>query len=227
VQVFHRALPLRLRGRDALPVQRGASQAHEGPGDERFAFEVRREIERIADLAHVQPRRNEHHLRAPAARDQALDGGDGRSKARARAHALVRFRRCAVHRDLHALHFKLHDAVGAGGIDVAALGLELERHAALREDLEDLPRMGHAQRLAAAEGGIGNSSGYDLPRDIERLGARELVAPGLVGAGFLAAGEATRAAAVGELPCNEKGRPVLLDRAPLRRRVRADQVKRM
>jgi hypothetical protein len=87
--------------------------------------------------------------------------------------------------------------------------------------------MGHAQRLAAAEGCVGNSRGHDLARDIQRLGARELVTPRLVGSGLLAAGEAARAAAIGELPGNEKGRPVLLDRTPLRRRVRADQVKRM
>jgi len=87
--------------------------------------------------------------------------------------------------------------------------------------------MGDAQRLAAAESGVGNSRGNDLARDIQRFGTSELVAPCLVGTGFLAAGEAARAAAVGELPGNEKGRPVFLDRAPLRRRVRADQVKRM
>ena len=89
------------------------------------------------------------------------------------------------------------------------------------------PNVKNAERFAAAKGGVGNSRGNDLARDIERLGARELVTPRLVGPGFLAAGEAARAAAIGELPGNEKGRPVLLDRAPLRRRVRADQVKRM
>jgi len=87
--------------------------------------------------------------------------------------------------------------------------------------------VGNAQRLAAAESGIGNCVGNDIAGDAERLVARELVAPGFVGPGFLAAGEAAGAAAIGELPRNEKGRPVLLDRAPLRRSIRADQVKRM
>jgi hypothetical protein len=49
---------------------------------------------------------------------------------------------------------------------------------------------------------------------VERLIAAELVAPGAVGARFLAARDAASAAAIGELPGKKKGRAVLLYRAP-------------
>ena len=59
----------------------------------------------------------------------------------------------------------------------------------------------------------------------QRLVTPELVAPRLVGTGLLAAGEAARLAAVGQLPGDEQGRTVIVGRAPLHR-IR-DQVKRM
>jgi hypothetical protein len=112
------------------------------------------------------------------------------------------------------LHRVGRDAIGRGVVDVAAVGLELEGNAAAREDVEERPRVRRAQRLAAAECDIGNPGGDDALREVQRFGGRELVAPGLIGAGFLAAGDATGAATVGQLPRDEEGRPVLLDRTP-------------
>ena len=79
--------------------------------------------------------------------------------------------------------------------------------------LEQLPAVRHAERLAAAEGDVGNAGSDDAAGELERLVAVELVAPGAVRAGFLAAGDAARAAAVGELPGKKKGRAVLVNRA--------------
>ena len=74
--------------------------------------------------------------------------------------------------------------------------------------------MRHAERLAAAECDIRNPERGDAPPKLERLVAVELIAPGAVGTRFLAAGYATRAAAVGELPGKKKGRAVFVYRAP-------------
>jgi hypothetical protein len=131
-----------------------------------------------------------------------------------------------VDRDLHAVDGELGEAVGAGGVDAAAVGLELDRDAARDEALEDAPRVRNAERLAAAEGDVGNAGGGDRVGEGERLVRRQLVAPGLVGAGLLATGEAARAAAVGQLPGEKKGRRVLIDGAPPRVWSRI-QVKRM
>ena len=65
--------------------------------------------------------------------------------------------------------------------------------------------MRHAERLAAAEGDVGDAGLDDAPREVERFVAAKLIAPGLVGAGLLAAGDAARAAAVGQLPGKKKG----------------------
>ena len=62
----------------------------------------------------------------------------------------------------------------------------------------------------------------DAPGEVERLIAAELIAPRLVGSGFLAARDAARATAVCQLPSEKKGRPVLIDRAPLHRESAAD-----
>jgi hypothetical protein len=87
--------------------------------------------------------------------------------------------------------------------------------------------MRRAERLAAAEGDIGDAGSGDRGREIERLASRQFVAPGPVGTGFLAAREATRAAAVGQLPGKKKGRFVVIDGAPPDRARGRIQVKRM
>ena len=74
--------------------------------------------------------------------------------------------------------------------------------------------MRRAERLAAAEGNIGDAGVGDARGDVQRLVARQLVAPRLVRAGFLAAREAARAAAIGQLPGEEKGRAVSSTGAP-------------
>jgi hypothetical protein len=71
----------------------------------------------------------------------------------------------------------------------------------------------HAERLAAAEGDVRNAGLGDAARELERLFPVELVAPGAVRAGLLAAGDTARAAAIGKLPGKKKGRAKLVDRA--------------
>jgi hypothetical protein len=86
--------------------------------------------------------------------------------------------------------------------------------------------MKRLERLAAPERDIRNTRISDLPRHNERLGLRQLVIPSLVGPRFLAAGKATRAASVGQLPREEQRRTVLIDRAS-RTNTLGAQVKRM
>jgi hypothetical protein len=151
-------------------------------------------------------------------------------EARPRAHALVHGGGGAVDRDLHALHVERGDAVGRAVVDAARVGLELDGDPGRRQPVENVERMRHGERLAAAKGDVGNAGVDDAFGEVERLIARQLVAPRLVRAGLLAAGEATRAAAVGELPGEKKGRVVLEYRAPLHcgnRLLHQDQVKRM
>src|SRR5205085_8980385 len=50
--------------------------------------------------------------------------------------------------------------------------------------------------------------------EAERLATAQLIAPGLVRAGLLAARKTARAAAVGQLPGKKKGRIVVIDGAP-------------
>ena len=121
-----------------------------------------------------------------------------------------------------------HWTASAASRSAAASSMRLPSVSILRatpaaaRTLEELPAMRHAERLAAAEGDVGDAGLDDAPREVERLVAAKLIAPRLVGAGFLAAGDAARAAAVGQLPGKEKGRPVLIDRAPLHRGRTAD-----
>ena len=118
--------------------------------------------------------------------------------------------------------------VGGGIVDAAAVGFDLERDAAAGEDLEELPAMRHAERLAAAERDIGDAGLDDAPREVERLVAAKLIAPRLVGAGLLAARDAARAAAVGQLPGKEKGRAGTRRPSAPASRIRCGfQVKRM
>jgi hypothetical protein len=76
--------------------------------------------------------------------------------------------------------------------------------------------MRHAQRLAAAERRVGNAERADGLGDPDGLVGAKLVRPAPVGAGFLAAGEAARLAAVGQLPGDEEGSAVLVGRAAAR-----------
>ena len=105
--------------------------------------------------------------------------------------------------------------MGGGIVDVAAVGLELERDTRVGEKLEDLPAMRHSERLASAESNIRDAESNDVPGEFQRLVSREFVAPSLVGTGLLAAGDTVRAAAVSQLPGNKKRRAVLVDRVPL------------
>jgi len=100
---------------------------------------------------------------------------------------------------------------------MAAVGLDLQCDAAGRQNLQELPEMRRAQRLAAAEGDIGNTGSDDAAGEVKGLAAVELVAPGAVRARFLAAGDAARAAPVGELPRKKKGRAKLLNRGSITR----------
>ena len=100
------------------------------------------------------------------------------------------------------------ERLAAGGV---ALKLETDGS---REPFEDIPAVRHAERLAAAEGDEGNAEIDDGAGQAERLVAAQLIAPGPAGAGFLAAGKAACAAAVGQLPGKEKGRIVVIDGAP-------------
>src|SRR4029079_19837030 len=95
--------------------------------------------------------------------------------------------------------------------------LDCDTATACREAVEDIPAMRDAERLAAAEGDEGDAEIDDGAGEAERLVAAQLIAPGLVGAGFLAARQTARAAAVGQLPGEKKGRVVVIDRAPLHR----------
>src|SRR5262249_49828117 len=102
----------------------------------------------------------------------------------------------------------------------AAVGLDLEGGPVVGEELEELPAMRHAERLAAAECRIGDAELADATREIERLVAPKLIPPNAVGPGLLAAGDTLRVAAVGQLPGKKKGRPVLVERTHRRCRRR-------
>jgi hypothetical protein len=120
----------------------------------------------------------------------------------------------AVDGNLHALDGEFGQTVGGGIVDAAAIGLELERDAAVGENLEEFPAMRDTERLAAAEGRVRDAGFDDAPREVECLVAPKLVSPSSVGPGFLAARDATRAAAVGQLPGDEQSGAVLVNRAP-------------
>ena len=107
------------------------------------------------------------------------------------------------------------ERLAAGGVDAAAVGLELEGDAARREPFEDIPAVCDAERLAAAEGDEGNAEIDEGAGEVECLLAAQLIAPGSAGARFLAARQTACAAAVGQLPGKKKGRVVVIDRAPL------------
>ena len=86
--------------------------------------------------------------------------------------------------------------------------------------------MRDGERLTAAEGYIGNTGLNDALREIQGLVAIEFIAPRVIGPRRFAARNAAPGAAIGELPSDEQRRPVLLDRAALRKRI-GNQVKRM
>src|SRR5262252_8260080 len=119
-----------------------------------------------------------------------------------------------VDRDLDAADGERLDPVGGHVVDATAIGLDLEGNPVLGEDLEELPAMRHAERLAAAECRIGNAELADATREIERFVAPQLIPPSAIGPGLLAARDALRVAAVGQLPGKKKGRPVLVERMP-------------
>jgi hypothetical protein len=147
--------------------------------------------------------------------------------ARAGAHPFVRRGGGAVDRDLDAIDGELGNPVGAVRVDAAAVGLELDGDAARDESLEDAPGVVDAERLAAAEGDVGDAGVGDRLGEDERFAGAQLVTPRPVGAGLLATRETTRAAAIGQLPGEKKGRCVLIDGAPPDRDGSRIQVKRM
>jgi hypothetical protein len=120
----------------------------------------------------------------------------------------------AVDRDLHAVDAQRGEAVRGRVVDAAAVGLELERDAAAGQAVEEVPAERNTQRLAAAERDVGNGELDDRVRERERLVARQLVRPRAIGPGLLAARDAARRAAVGELPGDEERRAIFVDRAP-------------
>jgi hypothetical protein len=95
-------------------------------------------------------------------------------------------------------------------IDVPAIGLELKSHARCRKRFEELERMSDTEGLSASEHDIGNADRGDLPGERERFLAGQLISPGAIGSGLLAAGKAPTLAAVGELPGDEERRAVVL-----------------
>jgi hypothetical protein len=71
----------------------------------------------------------------------------------------------------------------------------------------------HAKRLAPAEGDVGNARFGDVAGELQGLLACQLIVPGAVRTGFLAAGDAARTAVVGQLPGEEQRSGIFLDRA--------------
>ena len=214
VQRADRLPPLRVAACDVVPSRRCPADAHQRPRHEGFAAERCREIVRGDDFAQVEPRGNENELRSETARREPRDRSGRRGKARSGTHPLVRRSGGAVDGNLHALDAKRCQPVRSGVIDAAAIGLELQCDAGVGQAGEEVPAMRRAERLAAAEGDIGDAGVDDARGDVQRLVARQLIAPRLVRSGFLAACDAAGAASIGQLPGEKKGRPVRVDRAP-------------
>src|SRR5215467_1825725 len=210
----HGLPPVLVTARGALPIVRGAPEAHQRAGDERAAAERRGAIEGRDDLVQVKPGGHKHPLRFETPGGETLDGANRRGKARTRAYAIVRGGGGPVHRDLDAPDCERLDPVGGHVVDATAVGLDLECNPVLGEDLEELPAMRHAERLAAAECRIGDAELADATREIERLLAPKLIRPSAVWPGLLAARDTLRVAAVGQLPSKKKRRPVLVERTP-------------
>src|SRR5262249_60567524 len=223
----HGLPPVLVTARDALPIVRGAPEAHQRASDERAAAERRGAIEGRDDLVQVEPGGHEHPLRLETPGGETLDGANRCGKTRTRAHAIVRGGGGPVDRDLDAADGERLDPVGGHVVDATAVGLDLEGNPVLGEDLEELAAMRHAERLAAAECRIGDAELADATREIERLVAPKLIPPSTVGPGLLAARDTLRVAAVAQLPGKKKGRPVLVERTPRRCGRRRYQVNRM
>src|SRR5215472_8978535 len=98
----HGLPPVLVTARDALPIVRGAPEAHQRTGDERAAAERRGVIEGRDDLVQVEPGGHEHPLRLETPGGETLDGANRCGKARTRAHAIVRGGGGPDHRDLDA-----------------------------------------------------------------------------------------------------------------------------
>jgi hypothetical protein len=119
-------------------------------------------------------------IAAARSRDEALDRADRGSEARPRPYALVRRRDGAIDRDLDAVDVERRQPICSRRVDATAVGLDLERDACGREDVEDLPAVRYAERFTAAERDEGNAGFRDPPREVERLAAGELVGPRFV-----------------------------------------------
>ena len=186
----------------------------ERPGDERAAAKLDRELVGGAFSRDVVPGGNEHELRREAAGDEPPD------RAGRRAEAPPGRTRSCVAAVAPSTEICTHSTASAARRSAARSSMRLPSVSILSATppaasrSKSVPAVRHAERLAAAEGDVGNAGIDDAAREVERLVAAELVAPGAVGAGFLAAGDAARAAAVGELPGKKKGRAVFVYRAP-------------
>src|SRR5262252_4523223 len=158
----------------------------------RLRAERRGAIEGRDDLVQVKPGGHKHPLRFETPGGETLDGANRRGKARTRAYAIVRGSRGPVHRDLDAPDGERLHPVGGHVVDATAVSLDLQGNPVLREDLEELPAMRHAERLATAECHVGDAELADAAREIERLVAPKLVPPSVVGPGLLAARDTSR-----------------------------------
>src|SRR5262249_45254140 len=105
---------------------------------------------------------------------------------------------------------------GGHVVDSTAVGLDLEGNPVLGEDLEELPAMRHAERLAPAECPIGGAQLAGATREVKPLLAPKLIPPSRVRPAPLAERDTLRVAAIGQLPSKKKGRPVLVERTPRR-----------
>ena len=125
----------------------------------------------------------------------------------------------AVHRDLHALHCERREPICGCVVDARTVGLDLERDARSRQLVEEFPAVRDGERFTTAEGYIGNARLDDAPGEVQGLPALEFVGPRIARPRRFAARNAAPGAAIRELPGDEQGRPVLVDRAALRKRI--------
>ena len=214
-QRLDRLPPLRFAAREPVPVPRRAPEPHERAGHERAAPERRRQLVGRGGLADIQSRGNEHELRCHSPRREPPYRRGRRIETGAGAHPLVRRRGRAVHRHLNAVERKGLQPVGGGIVDMAAVGFELEGDAARRRGSRRYPSNAGLRAVRRHRRRRRECRNPAIRRARSSAAARsQLVRPRAVGAGLLAAREAARAAAVGELPGKEKGRAVLLYRTP-------------
>jgi hypothetical protein len=112
------------------------------------------------------------------------------------------------------LHFQRCESICRRVVDRVPVCLDLERNASVGQQLEEIEAERDGERLAATESDIRNAEVRDFACDSQRFIAVELIGPSLVGSRVFTAGNAARAAAIGQLPGDEEGCSVLVYRAP-------------